>query len=90
MFDIFLEELFKAITGLVADKSNKSSFGITINEVLNILKLKNIESDKIKEVEKLLHLVEYYRFSPIENKQDTMTELIDKTTEIIIRLQKLI
>ena len=63
---------------------------MTIKEVLTILTSRKIEKENIEEVEKLLQTVEFYRFSSVENKQETMNELIDKTTEIIIKLQKLL
>ncbi|MCK5076225.1 MAG: protein BatD, partial [Calditrichia bacterium] len=74
-FDKFLEELFKAITGFIADKSNTASSGITINEALKILSAKKVDKNNIDEIEKILQTVEFYRFSSVENKLETMDEL---------------
>ncbi len=87
-FDAFLEELFKAVTGFIADKNGVPAKGITIGEVLKLLENKGLDKEILRDVSDFLQRIDFLRFSRTEDKKAAMDEMVKRATDIIMDLQK--
>ena len=62
--EIFYEEILKAIWGYLSDKLNIPVSELTRSKAIEILTAKGVEEDHIKNMNQILDVCEYARFSP--------------------------
>ncbi|MAR39904.1 MAG: hypothetical protein CMD22_04405 [Flavobacteriales bacterium] len=86
-FDMFFEEIEKALWGYFADKFNVSHSQLSKETIEYYFKRNNIEIDLQNNFIELLNKCEFARYAPDNNKNKQMQNTLNSAKEIIIEVE---
>lgn len=86
-FDMFFEEIEKALWGYFADKFNVSQSELSKETIEYYFKRNNIEIDLQNNFIELLNKCEFARYAPDNNKNKQMQNTLNSAKEIIIEVE---
>jgi len=84
----FYSEIAKALLQYVGDKTNRSAFGLTKDEIRSELREKNINRQKIDELAEFLDLCDYARFTPGSSTPEELAKTLKSAEKLIIDLER--
>ncbi|MDR2425625.1 MAG: BatD family protein [Endomicrobium sp.] len=83
-YESIYEGLLSAITAATAIPSDK----LSVSEISENLKNFGFDDDKIKAVEEILNLINFYRFASVQSDEKSMRKVLEQTKEILNVLRK--
>jgi len=86
----FYGETSRALCEYLADKLNAAAHGLTRDVIRKELQKRNITTDQIEPVISILEQCDMARFASHISTNEEMKKFLNKTEEIIVRLEKLI
>lgn len=86
----FYAEIAKSLMGFLGDKFNISAAGIITDQVEELMKARNIDSQVIQQYLACLQVCDYQRFAPATARQEDMEKFFDQAREAIIALEKVV
>lgn len=77
----------------ILSKTFKAAFSIDMDdlssrELLNLLQKENISQDTLKEIEKVLETLNFYRFASVKADEKMMQDLLNKVKNIVNEIRK--
>jgi BatD DUF11 like domain len=84
----FYGEISRALMGYVADKTNRSAAGFIRDDVAEIMKTKEVDSDLVGEYFKCLDNADFRRFAPSQNSEGEAVAFYDQAEKILVKLEK--
>jgi hypothetical protein len=84
----FYGEISRALLGYVADKTNKSAAGMIREDVEEIFKLKQVNTEIVQQYFKCLDDADFRRFAPSQNSKEETHSFYKQAEKILVRLEK--
>lgn len=84
----FYGEISRALMGYIADKTNKSAAGFVRDDVAEIMKSKEVDSDLVDEYFRCLDDADFRRFAPGQNSEREAGSFYDQAEKILVKLEK--
>jgi hypothetical protein len=84
----FYGEISRALMGYVADKTNRSAAGFVRDDVAEIMKSKEVDSDLVDEYFKCLDDADFRRFAPGQNSEREAGSFYNQAEKILVKLEK--
>ncbi|MDD5571938.1 MAG: protein BatD, partial [Bacteroidales bacterium] len=83
----FYDEMFKAIWGYIGDKLSIPFSDLTKDNMVDTMKIKNVEEELINKYIEILNFCEFARFAP-SGELTEMKNLYSKTIDLISEMEE--
>lgn len=88
--DEFFAEVSKAMRGFIADKLNKPTASLTVDEAIEELQKRSVPEEICQQIKEILERCDVARYTSINPAPEEMNNLFQQCTHIINSLEKLL
>ncbi|MDR1195059.1 MAG: BatD family protein [Endomicrobium sp.] len=79
----FYENIYEGLLAAITAKTGILSDKMSISEIAVNLKNSGFDDEKIKNVQEILNMINFYRFASVQADEKSMKQLFEKTKEIL-------